>query len=124
MPSCDLSQQLIDRVNVGAGEVIILFLGLGSCRTGPADGKWGLSHGHSLGAGSPIPLLTGLALFCCSGKVQNLLSQLLQFVKVRNRLPGLMTTGLVLSLPMALMSSLGVGGGQLSPPPCYYTEDG
>lgn len=31
-------QQIIDGVDVGAGQVITLVLGLGSCRVGPTDG--------------------------------------------------------------------------------------
>lgn len=36
-------QQIIDGVDVGAGQVITLVLGLGSCRVGPTDGWWGSS---------------------------------------------------------------------------------
>lgn len=47
--------------------------GLGSYRVGPPDGKWGqLSHGHSFVADSSV--LTMLALLCCPGEVEGLLS--------------------------------------------------
>ena len=65
--------QLIDGVDVETGQVITLGLGLGSCRVGPPDGKWGqLSYDHSFGADSPTLLLTGLALLYRAGEVQGL----------------------------------------------------
>lgn len=122
MPSRDLSQKIIDGVNVGAGEVIILGLGLGNRRVGPADGKWGLSHGHSLEAGSLTPLLTRLALFCCPGKVQNLLFQVVQLVEVRDSLPGLMTTGLALSPAPGIDEQSG-GGRRAALSPSMLLQD-
>lgn len=47
-------------------------------------GNGQLSHGHSFRALSPTPVLTVLTQLSCPGKVQDLLSQMLQAVGVRN----------------------------------------
>ena len=56
-------QQIIDGVDDGVGQVIILVLSWGSCRTGLIDVKWGhLSQAYNFGVVSPTPALTRLAM--------------------------------------------------------------
>lgn len=58
-----------------AGQVIPLGPGLGSSRVGLPDMKWEqLSHAYNFRAGFPTPAVAGLALLCCSGEMQGLLS--------------------------------------------------
>lgn len=88
-------------------QLVALGLGLGSCRVGLPDGKWGqLSHGHSFGTGSLTPALTVVAQLCCSGEMQDLLSQVSQLVGTRDGSSTLKTTEP--SLPPA--SSIGGWG--------------
>lgn len=97
--SLHVLQQTIDGVDVAAGQVITLSLGLGICRVGLPDGKRGqLSYDHNFGTRKPIPSLTVLALLCCLGKVKGLVSWMLQLLGDRNGTPTLMATGTVLPL--------------------------
>ena len=72
-------------MDVEAGLVISLGLGLGSCKVDPPDVKWGqLSHAYNFKASLLGPILTVLALLCCVGELQGLLSRVLQLVRVRD----------------------------------------
>lgn len=55
--------QIIDGVDIRAGQVITLDYSLSRCMVCLPDKKWGqLSHAYSFGAGSVTPELTGLDL--------------------------------------------------------------
>ena len=56
-----------------------------------------ISSMHMFGTGSPTLLLTGLTLLCYTGEVEDLLSQVLQVIGVRDSFLFLMTTGLALA---------------------------
>lgn len=65
-------EQIIDGMSVGGGQVLILHLGMGSCKVGLPNGKQGnLSMVAILGL-THIHLHQRLALLCCSGEVQGL----------------------------------------------------
>lgn len=68
-------QQVIDGVDIGAGQVITMDLDLDSYKAGLTNVKWlQLFHGHNFRAGSPTSALTVLVLLWCPSKVQGLLS--------------------------------------------------
>lgn len=89
-------------------------LGVGAEHHSPAcyhktDEKWRcLSQAHNFEAGSPTPLLTGLALLYSPDKLQGLLSQVLKVVGSRDSSPTIVT--LCLTLPPALSIDGGQGG--------------
>lgn len=68
--SLHVLRQMLDGVDVAAGQVITLGLGLHICRVDLPDRKWGqLSYDYNFGTDKPTPSQTVLALLCCQGKV-------------------------------------------------------
>ena len=58
--SLHMLQQITDGVDAGTGQVVTLSLGLGSCRVGLPDRKWGqLANAHDFRGDSSTPTLSG-----------------------------------------------------------------
>lgn len=134
-------QQITDRVGVGVGQHITLFLGQGSCRlvSPPAllssPPGWARQHcpgyfipcsyeqgavpvlllSHPQGWFSHLLLQGQLALLCSPGKVQGPLSQVLQLVRGRDNSLNLTFYDLRVSSPICLRCWWWVGENDFSP---------